>query len=253
MASQNDIIVVIGMGRSGTALACQVLEAIRVSFGKPEHLVGPTEYNERGHYDNGPIHNLNIELLECMFNVPWLFLGELPLNWHTWPVAEMWKQKARGILEEELRYASEEGSLLGIKDPRITRLIPFWNDVFASLELRPRYVFCWRHPDHVYLSCHPRNMRAPTPKEAGQNEQANHFDMPESPMTHRADMYAIWAHFWMDGIAANPDVILKYDNWFLRGYAERQAAELAALVGAEPPTSQQLDAIVDPKMRHHGT
>lgn len=241
----SEIIVVIGMGRSGTALTCQVLEELGVSFGRPEHLVGPTPFNERGHYDHGPIHDLNIDILKRLFNVVWLYLGELAANWHTWPAAEPFRKRAAAILCDELEHAN--GLTLGIKDPRITRMQGFWNDVFASVGVTPRYVLCWRHPEHVYLSCHPRK-----PHEVTADEGDPFFRWPENPNVHRADMFAIWAHYMQAGFDAQPEAVIKYDNWFLAGWAEKQMRALAAVVGVEPISAERLGEIVNPAMRHFG-
>jgi hypothetical protein len=259
-----DIYCVIGMGRSGTALTCQVLEALGVSFGKRENLVGASDFNTRGHYDHAPTHELNIEILERLFNITWLFLGQLPTHWHKWDEVERFKDKAVRLLTEDLEYARDTQGrrtlsgrsplgVLAIKDPRITRMRPFWEDVFARLELTPHYVLCWRHPDQVYLSCHPKKLRRPIEKKNGMVEGALPFEKPQHPNIHRGDLFAIWAQYMAEGFEAKPEAIVQYENWFMRGHGGEQANQLADMLGTERLTTEQLDKIIDPKMRHYGT
>lgn len=252
MVGANDIVVVIGMARSGTALACQVLEALGVSFGDPDHLVGPTNFNTRGHYDYGPVHSLNVDLLARLFKISWLFLGELPRGWHAWESVGEFKDEAKRLISEGYEFAQKRGCAFALKDPRITRMREFWEGVFSSLGLTPHYILSWRHPHHVYLSCHPRILNDAGASSSERVEEYQAFETPSCPNIFRQDFYAIWAHYMAAGFEANPDVVVKYDNWFLPGWGMKQMTDLASLVGTEPLTGESLGSIIDPEMRHYG-
>jgi len=99
------------MGRSGTALTCQILEAAGVGFGRPEYLVGKSNWNPKGHYDSAPVHAMNIELLEKAFDVSWLWLGELPWGWEDWPSMKRYHDGGVAILRDEIKHAREHSEL----------------------------------------------------------------------------------------------------------------------------------------------
>jgi len=129
---------------------------------------------------------------------------------------------------------------------------PFWEKIFAEVGVKPRYILCWRHPVHVYLSCHPGTVRTKVAeRKPGQFEMVENFHASTSPVAYREDMFAIWATYMMDGLNAKPEAVIYYDNWFLRGHCEKQAEMLCKIAGGKALSREKLDEIIDPELRHY--
>jgi hypothetical protein len=81
---------------------------------------------------------------------------------HDFPLPPAWwadfrvrpiRERLKAVVENLLA----RGGLMGFKDPRTTKLMPVWNQIFAELRLRPRFVVCLRNPAHVAISLQTRD------------------------------------------------------------------------------------------------
>lgn len=143
---QKQIIVVLGMHRSGTSALTRGLKVLGVELG--EHLMpAVSRDNEKGYWEDVDVNTLNVELLD-----------ELGYDWHSWipvarselklPVVDKYKLRAVQLLRDKLSGVD----CFGLKDPRISRLLPFWKEVFDHLNIRVSYVIACRHPMSVVRS-----------------------------------------------------------------------------------------------------
>jgi hypothetical protein len=114
----------------------------------------------------------------------------------------------------------------GLKDPRIARLLPLWRQVFADLQVEPRYVFCIRDPVQVARSLTARDDLA--------REQAEY-----RWLVYNADA--------VTGLAAAPVCIIPYEHWF--NDRLQTASRLAAWAGCAPLPATMHD-LIDPALRH---
>ena len=147
-----DCIVVIGMGRSGTSLLSQILQAKGVWFGEDTELVGQTPINIYGNREHIEIQRIHRELLTGVFGVKeWLFLGKLAEDWHKHPNVIPYKYRLKEELHK-LRSKIPHEAKFGFKDPRTTMLLPLWKDIFEEEGITPSYVLCMRDPSAVYKS-----------------------------------------------------------------------------------------------------
>jgi len=156
--SQKYIIVVIGMHRSGTSAVTRGLETIGIDLGdnlSDKSLVASAD-NPKGFWEDKDINLINMELLKEI-NHEWDSLSLL--------VEEEFKksdlENLRWRATEVLRDKTEKHRFFGIKDPRISRLLPFWKDVFSRLDISVGYVIVYRHPMSVMKSLQRRNGFAP--------------------------------------------------------------------------------------------
>ena len=136
------IVVVLGMGRSGTSLACQALAQMGVSFGGP--LLGANENNERGHWEHIPIKNAQVRLCQEYFGVS----GWLTRSTIRDPGPCSYEEQLLEIVRAEV----QRWPLFGFKDPMTARLLPLWQRVFHRLELEPVYVKCLRSVEAIHAS-----------------------------------------------------------------------------------------------------
>ncbi|MGL4318366.1 MAG: rhamnan synthesis F family protein [Pseudomonas sp.] len=145
------IIVVLGMHRSGTSAMTKALQALGVELG--DNLMPPADSNnETGFFEDLDINRLNVELLK-----------ELGYSWssNTCITPEeltaldlpTYRQRAAELLRNKL----ESCTYFGLKDPRICRLLPFWQQVFADLGLQVGYLIASRNPISVAHSLNRRD------------------------------------------------------------------------------------------------
>jgi hypothetical protein len=146
----NRVFVVLGMHRSGTSLVARALSALGVELG--DNLWGPRDDNPTGFWEDRDVVALDEQLLERA-GVDWNLL--------VFPEAETWtgatfedlKERAVELVRERLsRYGA-----WGFKDPRASRVLPFWKDVFATLGVEAGYLLTVRHPLDVAGSLGRRN------------------------------------------------------------------------------------------------
>lgn len=151
IATRKKVIVVLGMHRSGTSAITRGLQVMGVNLGgrlMPAH----REVNAKGFWEDLDFHALNEEML-----------GALGSGWHYLsPIrrqdVETLRHKGfhtRAI--ELLRAKIGDSPVYGIKDPRITKLLPFWKEVFDQSGLDVRYVLSLRNPMSVAKSLAKRD------------------------------------------------------------------------------------------------
>ncbi|WP_342243563.1 sulfotransferase family protein [Pseudomonas sp. OTU5201] len=139
------VLVVLGMHRSGTSLLSAGLEVFGVDFG--DNLIPPREDNPRGYWEDARLVALNDEILAaCGFAS-----GDVGLDLERMMTPHLLDEfvlRAMGLLEE----LSVGKCLIGIKDPRMPRLMRLWQTAFDRLELQVDFVVAVRHPLSVAKS-----------------------------------------------------------------------------------------------------
>jgi len=148
---EKSIVVVLGMHRSGTSAITRALQVLDIDLG--ERLMLPAENNnEKGFFEDIDVNAINIELL-----------NELGKDWHTLSLIqadELLHEKYAGLrlrAAELLRSRLQNTDRFGLKDPRMCRLLPFWQKVFEHLQLDVSYVIAVRNPLSVAKSLEARN------------------------------------------------------------------------------------------------
>lgn len=149
------VIVVLGMHRSGTSALTKGLEALGVSLGN--RLIHADQNNTKGYFEDKDIVALNDELL-LLLGTDWQSIKYISQDELLTLVKAPIFAEAEQLLKEKLKTTS----LLGIKDPRIPRLLPFWKALFAKLDIVPNYIITYRNPTSVMESLHNRDKLNPT-------------------------------------------------------------------------------------------
>jgi hypothetical protein len=145
----NQVIIVLGMHRSGTSVLTRLLNLHGMAVGS--NLLPTAADNETGFWEHQEIVSLHDEIL-----------GLLGTSWHQEKFPEQWwrlealrhyRQKMAEILVRDF----SQYQLWGIKDPRMCRLLAFWLPILAELNCRPLFVLAVRHPFEVVKSLEKRN------------------------------------------------------------------------------------------------
>ena len=144
------LVIVLGMHRSGTSVITRALTTLGISLG--DELLPPMPDNSKGFWEDTDIVELNdLMLSEC--DSSWHSLTKISEEDHA-----LLKQRGYVLrLKELIKKKLKKDDLLGIKDPRIPKLIGIWSEVISSLELEVQYVVSVRNPLSVAHSLKKRN------------------------------------------------------------------------------------------------
>lgn len=138
-------LLVLGMHRSGTSALARGLAVLGASLG--DELLPALPCNPRGFFEDRDIYACNKSLL-----------GSLGLSWAS--AAPIPPRRLLELAQGEpgeaalglLRAKTGGRELPAFKDPRLSRLMPFWRPLLAASGLAPACVLALRHPDAVAQS-----------------------------------------------------------------------------------------------------
>jgi lipopolysaccharide biosynthesis protein len=146
-----DLIVVLGMHRSGTSTITRALEVLGVDLGA--NLMPPAaNNNSKGFFEDLDVLDFNISLL-----------NHLGLDWHhAAPVTDSqvsdlcesgYLLKAASLIREK----TNSKKPYGVKDPRLSKLMPFWKGAFQHCQLDVGYIIAIRNPISIAKSLNKRD------------------------------------------------------------------------------------------------
>jgi hypothetical protein len=107
----------------------------------------PSKLNPRGFFESEPIFRLHDELFEEA-GTSWSDLQTFPKSWLDSPMADVYIERMLEVVREEFG----DSPLFVVKDPRLCRLVPYWQRVLARLDVEPAYVIAIRNPLEVAAS-----------------------------------------------------------------------------------------------------
>jgi len=150
-----ELVVILGLHRSGTSLLAMGLEAL--GFDLRLENDERDENNPTGYKEQAEIRAFNDRLLSHLETSwdDWSFRSGL-IDWDA-PDMHYWILEALEILARVFR-GSERSAL---KDPRITMLFPFWQRVLCKTTWQVRFILAMRNPEEVAISQVTRATRDP--------------------------------------------------------------------------------------------
>jgi hypothetical protein len=137
------------MHRSGTSAVTRVLSLLGATL--PRNVLGPGLGNGEGHWEPSELVALHDRML-----------AEVGSSWFDWrrldrALLKPWHERlAEGIGSEY-----EGASTFVLKDPRLCRFVPTYEQVLEALGVRPIYLLVLRHPLAVSASLGKRNGFSP--------------------------------------------------------------------------------------------
>ena len=149
------VILVLGMHRSGTSALTGALAETGARL--PSNLLLPQADNPHGFFESDAIVRLHDEIL-AEVDSSW----DDPSPWTPSKLASIRRAGFRHRLWEVLRVDMPGSGPLLVKDPRLCRLLPVWQDLAEERGFETRYVLVVRHPMEVAASLAKRNGMAMT-------------------------------------------------------------------------------------------
>lgn len=138
-------IVVAGMHRSGTSAFVRCVNLLGAGIG--EKLIPANWGNERGFWEDEEVVAADDALLAAAGRT-WHDVRSMPAGWESSPaITEPAARIARIVADETARCP-----LWVVKDPRLSRLVPAWDEAFASSGVEPHFLVALRHPAEVASS-----------------------------------------------------------------------------------------------------
>jgi hypothetical protein len=229
--TKRQVIVVLGMPRSGTSLLANMIHVMGVNLGN--NMVKANENNPEGYWENADISQLQQQILERpnLFEVPTNSLLPVPPQSARSSEFKIAKQQLVELVAREL---GQVPGLWGFKDARTTRLLPIWKEVFEALDLEPVYLLSLRNPLAVAASMAKLWETSPGLAQL-------------MWITHNLDV--------LSGTRKHPvRMVVDYDRWFT--HPREQLIALAAALGLPPSAvdSQTISTALErvkPDLRHN--
>ncbi len=216
------IVVVLGMHRSGTSVVTRALAALGVELG--ENLLSCLPDNPKGFYENRDVVRLDEKIL-----------SDMGCHWDTTLIPEVEEElisKFFPLATEMLKRNYAGSELWGVKDPRITRLLSFWRQIFDQGNNQILYILANRHPLSVAASLSKRNS----------------FPNGKS--------LALWLLHQLNGlneVLENEGIVVDYD--FIVNDAEAQLIRLGKFLGrrveiSDPEAMEFICDFLEKDLRH---
>ncbi|MCT8974617.1 sulfotransferase family protein [Microbaculum marinisediminis] len=228
MATKPHIVIVIGMHRSGTSLAAEMLT--RLGAWTRDRLLEANEFNPRGYWEDADLVGLHDTILATLDRSWGGIRASLPMpdGWLDNPAITEPRRELEAFIRAGVEAAN--GTPWMVKDPRVCRLLPLWQAIADDCGIRLAGVLCARAPDAVAASLEKRD------------------DLP------RAFGRLLWLVNNVDALTAGRDLVgasISYDRWFTA--PATQAAILAAAIGRTLSGAELAAAtgVVSDTLRHH--
>ncbi len=224
MTASSSLILLAGMHRSGTSLLASLLPCLGVPI--PGELIAADIHNPEGYYERADITDLQ-ERLQIELGRWWPSAsGHLTYSseWLSLPSSVRAMQRIEACIRSE---RAQQPGPWGLKDPRISLLLPLWQQLSRDTGLPLRLVISVRDPAEVMVSLQQR-------------------DGLLTDMTPWRAQRLIWRHLQqllLDSPGL-PTLMVSYGAWFEAAPAEAQLLGLAHFCQqAAPPQAARRQAL----------
>lgn len=222
--AQRNLILVLGMHRSGTSALTGALGKLGVELG--EELLESTDNNPKGYFENARVVAAQ-ELLFDALRQPWHDPRALPDGWSDSSAAGRARDVLSGVVAELFAHAD----VVAVKDPRSCRVVPLWREVAARVHARAGAVLMVRHPSEVATSLQRRDGLS------------------------RSRAHLLWIRYLLDAERATrgmPRAFVSYEalleDW--RGEIGRIGNALGVAL-AQTAAATEIDQFLDASLRNH--
>ena len=218
------IIIVLGMHRSGTSALTRGLSTMGVALGDSLHPAGPD--NPTGFWEDSDVIAINNQLLGLLGSAHDR-MGVIDANLFDIPEAHQIYEATKELVVQK----TASTLIWGMKDPRITRLLPFWKKLLSELGFEVGYVIALRNPLNVAASLAARNEMAPSKS------------------------YMLWLEHMLQAVVYTPSekrLVVGYDDLLNDPYTQLQ--RISVELDLKAPIQEQFEAyaeeFLDKGLRH---
>ena len=148
---KKQVLVIIGMHRSGTSASTGALRYLGVDLGDRLYQ-GHAGINDKGYFEHAGIADTNDEVLATLGS-SWDDPLLRPNDWWKSDDLALYVRKVNKLIQQDF----SRSPLWAVKDPRVCRLLPWWLEIFASLQITPHFLFVVRSPAAVHRSLEKRD------------------------------------------------------------------------------------------------
>lgn len=145
------LIIVLGMHRSGTSMVAQVCQCMGAYLGEKNELMIATENNPDGYFENTEISYIDDAILH-LCGREWYDLERVELDYEN-PQIRKTAENLRNVIQKLF----DKSDIIAIKDPRISLLLPLWEKLLEELRIKAHYVWVYRNPLEVMESLQKRD------------------------------------------------------------------------------------------------
>ncbi|MGH8329174.1 MAG: sulfotransferase family protein, partial [Pseudomonas sp.] len=218
------IIIVLGMHRSGTSALTRGLSTMGVTLGDSLHPAGPD--NPTGFWEDSDVIAINNQLLGLLGSAHDR-MGVIDANLFDIPEVQQIYETTKALVTQK----TASTLIWGMKDPRITRLLPFWKKLLNELGFEVGYAIALRNPLNVAASLAVRNQIEPTKS------------------------YMLWLEHMLQAVAytqAEKRLVVGYDD--LLNDPQKQLQRISIALDLKAPTQEKFEAyaeeFLDKGLRH---
>jgi hypothetical protein len=144
-APRASLIVITGMHRSGTSALARSCNLLGVDLG--DDFIPTQPDNQSGFWEDAGVKDADDAVL-ASHGMLWDDVGALPRPWRD----GFGGAAARERLRATLAVLVARGPLCGVKDPRISRLLPVWLPLLDALDVSCAFLIALREPREVARS-----------------------------------------------------------------------------------------------------
>jgi hypothetical protein len=217
------LLMVIGMHRSGTSATTGALACVGVRLGRNLY-AGHADVNPKGYFEHGEIADTDDEALLAMGSA-WDDILPREAGWAQAEALQPFARRLAFILASELRGPG----LFAVKDPRVCRLLPWWQPIIEGVRAQPHYLLVLRAPREVGASLQKRDGFS---AEKSQLLWLRHYLEAEAATRHARRAVIDFASFLADPVAELARVQDQLEVRFPRPPAEA-AGDLSRFVSAD--------------------
>lgn len=140
-----EIVLVLGMHRSGTSYVSEICNHLGVYFGKEDELFGGEKWNPDGYFENKSIVDYHDSILSG-YNRKWYSLLSADSN------KEMADNNVKEQIKNVIYGLLKNHSVIGIKDPRMCLFLPMWREIIEFMQIKVKIIVVYRNPSDVVAS-----------------------------------------------------------------------------------------------------
>ncbi|HEX7966538.1 MAG TPA: glycosyltransferase [Gammaproteobacteria bacterium] len=148
------MLMILGMHRSGTSVLAGSCRLLGAELG--DRMMAAGQDNVMGFWEHDEIVRIHDAVLDKL-GYAWDDVRALPDKWWNYETIRPERDALKAVLKRDFGTAE----LACVKDPRLCRMLPLWQDLLRELGWQPCYLIATRDPAEIIASLKSRNDFAP--------------------------------------------------------------------------------------------